>query len=275
MTQRDKLIGQSFRLAAIAASLVGASPLTAQAKPSAAIPATAPTQSVSDLPSAHPAATGSSPRGESHISWNGSSLTVDAAGDALPEILQQIARETGMKITGGVPDERVFGNYGPGSVQTVMGQLFDGLSINMMLINGSETSPKELVLTARTGSASPPQVRQVTNDDDRFRRRSNPVMPASLPTSRSFGPQGPRGATPSGPGGPPSDGDGSGGPGYPPPMPAGSASSDNSTPATGTTSDSTSTPAAGTDQQQSPNGARTPEQIFEELRKRQQAAPTQ
>jgi hypothetical protein len=268
MTQRDNLIGRSLRLSALAAYLAAVPSLVAQAKPSAAIPATAPTQSVSDLPSAHPAVRESTPRGESHINWNGSKLTVNAGGDALPEILQRIARETGMKITGGVPDERVFGTYGPGSVQMVMGQLFDGLAINMMLINGSETTPKELVLTARSGAASPPQVRQVSNDDESSPRRSNPMMPVGQQPARGFGSQPPRGQGPGGQaqgeqGGPPPNNDGSDD------LPSTPASATTAVP-NNTAADTNSPPATGADQEQSPNGVRTPEQIFEELRKRQQ-----
>ena len=278
MPQRDTLTGRTilsgiFALcAAVVPSLV-----TAQAKPSAAIPATAPTQSVSDLPSAHPAIVESTPRGESHVTWNGANLTVNAGGSALPEIVQQIARETGMKITGGVPDERVFGTYGPAPVQVVMGELFDGLAINMMLVNGTETTPKELVLTTRSGAATPPQVRQVSNDDDRSRRRSNPIQPASQQQNPGPGLPQQHGQAPGGPGAPPnnpasSNGDTNAGTS---PSPASGAATGNSSTATG----STATPAAATDQQQSPNGVRTPEQIFEELRKRQQqqqqATPTQ
>ena len=282
MPQRDTLTGRTFRsgIFALCAAVVP-SLMTGQAKPSAAIPATAPTQSVSDLPSAHPAIVESTPRGESHITWNGANLTVNAGGSALPEIVQQIARETGMKITGGVPDERVFGTYGPAPVQVVMGELFDGLAINMMLVNGTETTPKELVLTTRSGAATPPQVRQVSNDDDRSRRRSGPITPAGQQPGRGFGPQQQRSQAPGGPGATPGNGspnsDSTGNTGGPPPTPAGNAApgADNGSSTNNATPDSTAT----TDQQQSPNGVRTPEQIFEELRKRQQqqqqATPTQ
>ncbi|AFL87860.1 hypothetical protein Terro_1553 [Terriglobus roseus DSM 18391] len=252
MTQRSTLIRRSLRLTAFAVSTVSAAAFAAQAKPSAAIPATAPTQSVSDLPSARPAVKESTPRGEAQVTWNGGKLTVNAGGSALPEILQQIARQTGMKITGGVPDERVFGTYGPGSVQAVMSQLFDGLAINMMLVNGNATTPKELVLTTRTGAASPPQVREVSNDED-FRRTPSPGIPIVQRPGRTFGSRELSDPNPNGPGGQPPMPDGTGG------------ATPNSTPP-----DTTTDPAAGADQQQSPNGVRTPEQIFEELRRRQQ-----
>ena len=244
MTQRATLIGQSLRLSTLAVAIVGSFCMSAQPKPSAAIPATAPTQSVSDLPSAHPAVTESTPRGKAHTTWSDGKLTVIAGGSALPEILQQVARATGMKITGGVPDERVFGTYGPGSVQAVMGQLFEGLSINMMLINGSATSPKELVLTARTGAVSPPQVREISNESDDPGPSRMP--PFNQEPGRTFTSRQPRAQGPSGPNGP-----------TPTQDEAPAVPEDN-------------TADGGADQQSSPNGVRTPEQIFEELRKRQQ-----
>jgi hypothetical protein len=215
---------------------------TAQNKPSAAIPATAPTRSVSDLPSAHPPVTESTFRGKSKITWSGAELTVDAAGDSLPDILRQIAAATGMKITGGVPDERVFGKYGPGSVQVIMAQLFDGLAINMMLVNGTETTPKTLVLTARSGAASPPSTRQVSvSEDDRSPMgRGGFNQPAG--PAQSFGPP---------PQNPPGDATNSGAP---------------NTPDNANDPGSSGQPNSS-DQQPS---VRTPEQIFEELRKRQQ-----
>ncbi len=217
----------------------------AQTKPSAAIPATQPTStpSVSDLPSAHPSATSS---GASVVTWSNAQLTVEGHGDDLRGVLLQVARLTGMKVTGGIPDERVFGNYGPGPVQQVLGQLFDGIAINMMLVNGGPTTPKELVLTARTGGVTPPMARPI-GDDEGSRYRSgarsgfnNQPNAAQLPPGQAAPQQQP-----------------------PPPPPAGAAV-DISQPASTTPT----TDASG--QPQSPNGVRTPEQIFEELQKRQQ-----
>jgi hypothetical protein len=209
-----------------------------QDKPSAAIPATAPTQSVSDLPSAHPALTASA--AEAGVTWTGSVLTIQGKGDSLRNILVAVSRATGMKITGGVPEEQVFGSYGPGAVQDVLPQLFDGIGVNVLLMNDG-AKPKELVLTARTGGVTPPQTRPIADADQGFRNRLNSL------------------------------GRGQGNGNQPPPIqaqppqpsrPQQTGAVDASTPAT---------PATNADgQPQSPNGVRTPEQIFEELRQRQQ-----
>jgi hypothetical protein len=231
-------------------------PLHAQMKPSAAIPATPPTQSVSDLPSAHPALTPPAPAAD--VTWNGALLQVKAKGSSLRDILRTVSQETGMKITGGVPEEQVFGNYGPSPVQDVMAQLFEGIAVNMMLLNDSPTRPKELVLTQRNGAATPPQTRPIADDEQGFGRRRGgfgqqrnqaapPVQappPQQQPQAQAPAEQPPTVA-------------------YPPGQAAPDAAAATTTP---------STDASG--QPQSPNGVRTPEQIFEELRKRQQANST-
>ncbi len=237
---------------ATALLLLCASALTAQDKPSAAIPATAPTQSVSDLPSARPNAVATNTITASEVTWDGTNLTIESSGEAMPELLGRVAHETGMKITGGVPDERVYGKYGPGPVQVILGNLFDGLAINMMLVNSGPTRPKELLLTVRSGAPTPPSTRQVS-DNYQPRHQPQPIQPIAQqpppgsPQQRPFDPAGQSAFPASAP-------------------PAGDSTVNNS-----------GTPTTSTDsgQPQSPNGVKTPEQIFEELRKRQQQSSTQ
>ena len=233
-----------------------------QDKPSAAIHATAPTQSVSDLPSAHPAL--AAPAGSANVAWNGSLLTIAANGDSMRNILRAISQATGMKITGGVPEEQVFGSYGPGAVQDVLPQLFDGIAVNMMLVNDGPTRPKELVLTQRTGAVTPPQTRPIADEDQGLRRHGGFGQPRNDPpggSPRQTGPQLPQAQLPS-----------------PSQMPQTGAIAPASAPADGATAAMPGATTPGMDasgQPQSPNGVRTPEQIFEELRKRQQNAASQ
>ena len=221
------------------ALLLGSS--VAMAGAQASIPATSPTQSVSDLPSARPAvqparttAPTTTPTGA--VQWDGAVLTLHASGEDLPALLTEVARATGMKVTGGVPDERVFGIYGPGPVQQVLADLFDGLYVNLLLVNGTAVQPKELILTPRTGGATPPSPArsiEAFTQPNHFDRPYRGTPPPGL----SQAPQQPAGIAPAG-------------------APADT---------------SAATPDAN-GQPQSPNGVRTPEQIFEELRKRQQQA---
>ncbi len=265
-------------LAAVLMSLSLSAAAVAQSKPSAAIPATEPT-SVSNLPSARPGATGA-PRGGSRVTWDGSALTIQAGGDSLRSVLGQVARSTGMKVTGGVPDGPVYGTYGPGPAQQVLSALFDGLYVNMMLVNGSPTKPKELILTARSGGPTPPspaqplsaaeythptfsqpvQVQPVQVQADRAGRRTPPNGFGQPPTDQQQQPLVP---------GLPEPAQGT------PVLPVTAVQENGVSTANGVTTDANGTPV-------SPNGTSTPEQIFQELRRRQQSqqgqqgsAPTQ
>lgn len=85
-------------------------------------------------------------------------MTVDASDADLNQILREIATKTGMKVTGGVVDQKVFGHYGPGTVGTVLASLLDGTGANMMLVGATDGSnaPSELILSSREGGATPP-----------------------------------------------------------------------------------------------------------------------
>ena len=67
------------------------------------------------------------------VSYRNGLLTVAAANSSLNQILREISRQTGMKITGGVADERVFGTYGPAAPGKVLNSLLDGTGSNMLL----------------------------------------------------------------------------------------------------------------------------------------------
>lgn len=152
-------------------------------------------------------------------------LTVEAGNSSLNQILRDISRETGMKITGGVADERVFGKYGPASAAQVLSALLDGTGSNMLLVGSNGAAPAELVLTPRTGGVTPPNPNAAAladnqSDDQSPKETYRPIPETNLPVD-------------------------------PPPEmePA-----------------RTAPPAAGT-QQQSPNGVKTPQDIFNELQK--------
>ena len=216
----------------------------ASAQSATAIPATAPTQG--PVISAAPAV-----RGTAVVTWTGSALSVSAEGESLRTVLLRISRATGMKVSGGVPDEMVFGKYGPGPVQPVLADLFSGMNINMMLVNGSATQPKELILTARTGGPSPAAPAQPLNYATQDPADVNLAQPhPGRHTSQDSFVAPPPQVPSAGPnvGVPPVDNGAQAAP-----------SADN------------------TGQPESPNGTRTPEQIFEELRRRQQGntAPQQ
>jgi hypothetical protein len=142
-------------------------------KPSPSIlPATQPTQ----LPPANvlPAPIAATPDGPSAsksqthravVTYAAGMLDVRANNSSLNQILREISRLTGMKITGGVADERVFGNYGPAEPSTILATLLDGTGSNMLIRETASNAPAELVLTPRNGGATPPSPNAPGFDD--------------------------------------------------------------------------------------------------------------
>ena len=68
----------------------------------------------SELPvgTAGPVKASTSPH-RADITYTGTELRIVATNSSLNQILREVGRLTGMKITGGVSEDRVFGTYGP------------------------------------------------------------------------------------------------------------------------------------------------------------------
>ncbi len=256
------------------------------------LPATSPTaadRSVSQLSSARPVA-GAVP---SHLEvlWDGVQLQVEATNVPLSGVLREVSRKTGLHITGGAPEERIFGSYGPGPMNTVVPALLEGLPVNVLLTQHLADKKDELLLTAREGGPTPSSV---PTQQDQAVAEAPP--PAALPTNApGYRP----GFNPGGRGqfGPGSRGQGQQVGNFPPDNTlatpgdngvngastngingAGSNGingSDNgiSVPATGGSSTAAGTDANGTPV--SPNGVRSPQEIFDQLQRlrTQQAQP--
>jgi hypothetical protein len=90
------------------------------------------------------------------VTYAASELAVQADDSSLNLILRQIASLTGMKITGGVAEERVFGNYGPAKPSAVISALLDGTGSDMVLRQDAHATITELILIPRGGGAVPP-----------------------------------------------------------------------------------------------------------------------
>jgi hypothetical protein len=166
-------------------------------------------------------------------------VSVTADNSSLNQILRQISHETGIKITGGVMDERVFGQYGPAAPDQILAELLDGTGSNMLLVNHDGGAPKELILTPRQGGPTPPSPNADTSED---KADSQDSQPAPEP-SQSVGEGVPdRNRTV---------------PAIAPAAPAAQTPEDSSQP-------------------DSPNGVKTPQQIYEQLQHlRQQQNPPQ
>jgi hypothetical protein len=111
------------------------------------------------------------------VTYTDGKLLVSASNSSLNQILHDISRETKMKITGGVTDERVFGQYGPGLPSKVLGDLLDGTGCNMLLLQATGATPAELILTPRQGGPSPPNPNAAGYDDTAESEASRPSAP--------------------------------------------------------------------------------------------------
>jgi hypothetical protein len=137
------------------------SPAKPRAATPVALPVTPPTTrqelppTPAEMPS-HPAS----------VSYTNGMLDVSADNSSLVQILHEISLKTGMKITGGVTDERVFGQYGPAPAAQILNKLLDGTGSNMMLVESDGTSPAELILTSRQGGATPPNPNAASVEDN-------------------------------------------------------------------------------------------------------------
>jgi hypothetical protein len=197
---------------------------------------------------------------------------VSANNSSLNQILREIARLTGMKITGGVSEDRVFGTYGPSEPATILRALLDGTGSNMLLVANQADVPTELVLTPRVGGASPPNpsARGFDDSDDDAnvlpQLQSAPGNPQPQPGMANG--QNSRSPQREGVGGVDAN-------------PAATAPSNTSQQVAFPPADATNPPATATSTPANPDGTsgnsvRTPQQIFEQLQRiRQGLPPTQ
>jgi hypothetical protein len=217
----------------ISASLCAQSPsVTPPNATASALPATP----VTTPQSATPVRPSQLPPNRAQVSFTNGILFVSANNSSLNQILRQIAADTGMKITGGVTDERVFGNYGPAAPAQVLNSLLDGTGSNMLLVERDDASLAELILTPRNGGPTPPNP-----NASAFNERPEP------PRNFSAHPNEPFESTPP-------------------------QQNNAVTPPVEPAATTTPTPASTT-QPDSPNGVKTPQQIYEQLQRLRQQQP--
>lgn len=199
------------------------------------------------------------------VEYTGGMLRVAANNSSLNQILREIGRLTGMKITGGVTEDRVYGTYGPAPASKVLTSLLDGTTANVMIVENGADGPAELILTARKGGPTPPNPNAVVDSEPQMVRGG----PSGPPRGEYVPPR--ADGTWNRPANGPGNGTGNG--------PGNGAPPDGSAPAMVNTDNPPAVPAASTSsdgsQPQSPNGVSTPQQIYEQLQKlRQQQQQT-
>ena len=161
---------------------------------------TASTPPTAAAPASHSIAAAANPR---TVTYTSGTLSVSANNSSLNQILRQISSDTGMKIIGGVTDERVFGQYGPANPADVLSALLDGTGSNMLIVHRDGDSPAELILTPRQGGPTPriqtpppsitdPNRRKLAPQADRSTTRTGPRRSTGTPASAQQPPNGDR-----------------------------------------------------------------------------------
>lgn len=169
------------RLGPVSRNLVGLLLLIGAASVSGgqAIPATAPT---SPVPVSLIAATPAPPapaRYRAQVIVDGTRMEIRANNSSLNGILRTLSDQTGLKISGGVLDQRVFGTYGPGPVDQVLSALLEDTGTNMILRQTSSGGLGELILSPRLGGPSPPSPSAVREEAEEGQMKPMVRMPAA------------------------------------------------------------------------------------------------
>jgi len=152
----------------LSASLPAQSPRPPQAKPPASTPASSTlpaTPNTTPEPPSVPLTPSQRPPQRAQITYADGTLSVAADNASLNQILRQIASDTGIKITGGVTEERVFGQYGPADPTQVLAALLDGTGSNMIFVHHDGAAASELILTPRQGGPTPPNPHAAAYND--------------------------------------------------------------------------------------------------------------
>lgn len=261
----------------------GAAQAQAAAQPGSTLPATQPTAlpAANSLP-APLAASPDGPTGPPHraiVTFANGTLNVQANNSSLHQILRSVARQTGMKISGGVADQRVFGDYGPADPSAVLATLLDGTGVNMLLKQDDSRTPVQLTLTPRSGEGPTAPATDIaeTADDAPLqpmpapRQPAQPVLTGTAPPPRT--PDGPVSI-------PQPDNNINGSPSNTSPtastfpttnsVPIDSIPTPSTTPSTTGIVDAPNPPPPGSTSSTSPNGVATPDQIYQQLLKLQQ-----
>ena len=202
MSRSLPIRGASFVLASVllgAGTASGVGQLPANGRPAvtgSSLPAAQPT-AVPAAPPSLSAASGASAATTKaevrlEVAYVDGMLTVNAANAGLNQILKQISQKTGMKVSGTVAEESVFGQYGPLPVAEVLASLLDGTGSNMLLVDNS-SGPAELILTPRRGGVTPPNANAGNysrNEVEPQQQYIPPVRPFQPPIATGRGPVG-------------------------------------------------------------------------------------
>jgi hypothetical protein len=122
-------------------------------------------------------------------------VSIQASNSSLNQILRSIMRQTGLQISGGVQEERVYGNYGPARLGPLLTNLLAGTGSNVIFVPANGSKAAQLILSPRNGGSMPPPPGVSANpalDDDPSTPpptlADTPMAPVSDPSVRAPAP---------------------------------------------------------------------------------------
>ncbi len=125
------------------------------------------------------------------VVWDSQGLRIEASNSSLQQILHDVATATGAAVEGSVPDQRVFGDFGPGKARDVLSQLLQGTGYNILMVGDQgQGAPRQIVLSSRRGGNPADHTNGGAlnnNDDDAAENevdeplQPQPVLPATRP----------------------------------------------------------------------------------------------
>jgi hypothetical protein len=91
------------------------------------------------------------------VLFESGSVSIQAKGASLFQILHDVSASSGMKVEGLNEDEQVFGSFGPGEPQEVLLALLNGTRYNAVMIGRlSDGAPRALLLSGISVASEPP-----------------------------------------------------------------------------------------------------------------------
>ena len=140
---------------------------------------------------------------QASVLWDSRGLSIDAANSSLQQILKDVSMATGTTVEGLTTDQRVFGNFGPGTARDVLSQLLQGSGYNVLMIGDQgQGVPRQLLLSARQGGGAQPApaARASQPSPEEEEAEEPPANPEPAPPSRpSFTPGYPAAGPPGAP----------------------------------------------------------------------------
>lgn len=92
------------------------------------------------------------------VQWNGKQLSVSAKNSSLKQTIDAVSAATHIPVTGLMSDQRLFGEYGPGTPRQVLSELLEGSGYDLLMVGGSDPGvPKSVELSRRSGGSEPPE----------------------------------------------------------------------------------------------------------------------